>query len=266
MAKIGKNKICLVSYPAASKTFEEYLDEYYKLDFEDIVGGMPTRFHYRTVVPNDFGLTVEEILSAKDKELNKWCSLKKTCQFRPENEELQDINNFRKKASNISLKRKVFPSLFHPPDATNTAEKASNVATTTSIVTSKKKKKRRGKTRRDTRAIPDDSISRETVDSSPSEARPAGNRPRASDEGGARVAPKRKRVKSTAVDERPSANADFAKGKKNKRNKGASGEGATSQSNKVADLKVSDNRLLAYGLNPNKLKRQLIYGKKKKEP
>ncbi|XP_042233020.1 protein KRI1 homolog [Homarus americanus] len=107
---ISKNKPI---FDPKEKNFDSYFDEYYQLDFEDIIGDIPCRFKYRKVESNDFGLTTEEILTAQDKELNRWVSLKKMLQYQRTNkDEQQDRIKCRKRAEHLHVKQKILPSLF----------------------------------------------------------------------------------------------------------------------------------------------------------
>ncbi|KFB40304.1 hypothetical protein ZHAS_00007790 [Anopheles sinensis] len=102
--------------PEDEKTYGEYIDEYYKLDYEDMIGDVPCRFKYVETVPNDFGLSIEEILAANTRELNRWASVKKTVQLRPKHTELSEAEAYRRRGQNESLKRKLLPSLFTETD------------------------------------------------------------------------------------------------------------------------------------------------------
>ena len=52
------------------------------MDYEDIVGGMKTRFKYRNVEATSFGLSTEEILTASDNILGQFVSVKKLAPYR----------------------------------------------------------------------------------------------------------------------------------------------------------------------------------------
>ena len=63
------------------KLKERMLDELYKLDYEDIIGDMPTRFKYRKVEKNRYGLRPEEILFSRDTSLKQFVSLKRMAPY-----------------------------------------------------------------------------------------------------------------------------------------------------------------------------------------
>lgn len=60
------------------------LAEYDKLEYEDNIGGLKTRFRYRSVPKEDYGLSTDEILRLKDKELNQLVGLKRMAPYREE--------------------------------------------------------------------------------------------------------------------------------------------------------------------------------------
>jgi hypothetical protein len=71
------------SSKADKAEIERQLDELYKLDFEDVIGGdLPCRFKYIKIEPRTFGMTVEEILATDDRELNRRVSIKKLRPYR----------------------------------------------------------------------------------------------------------------------------------------------------------------------------------------
>eukprot|EP00173_Palmaria_palmata_P001412 Plantae.Rhodophyta-Palmaria_palmata.ctg1783.p1 GENE.Plantae.Rhodophyta-Palmaria_palmata.ctg1783~~Plantae.Rhodophyta-Palmaria_palmata.ctg1783.p1 ORF type:complete len:416 (+),score=163.49 Plantae.Rhodophyta-Palmaria_palmata.ctg1783:762-2009(+) len=61
---------------------ERLMDEYYALDYEDIIGGTPIRFKYRKVEEDNFNMNAEDILATDDKELNRMASLKYLAPYR----------------------------------------------------------------------------------------------------------------------------------------------------------------------------------------
>lgn len=68
--------------PDIREDVNKMMDEYYNLDYEDIVGGVPMRFNYKKVEPQSFNLNSEDILSMEDKELNRLVSLKYLAPYR----------------------------------------------------------------------------------------------------------------------------------------------------------------------------------------
>ncbi|WVY95187.1 hypothetical protein V8G54_034275 [Vigna mungo] len=66
------------------KARQAMMDEYYKLDYEDTIGDLKTRFKYAKTKPNRFGMSASEILLMDDKELSQYVSLKKLAPYRDE--------------------------------------------------------------------------------------------------------------------------------------------------------------------------------------
>lgn len=64
------------SKKSTKRALDKYMEEYYNLDYEDMIGDLPTRFKYHKVDANNFGLSPVEILLADDKDLNQVTGLK----------------------------------------------------------------------------------------------------------------------------------------------------------------------------------------------
>ncbi|KAJ8595431.1 hypothetical protein M405DRAFT_878190 [Rhizopogon salebrosus TDB-379] len=66
------------------RKLDEYMDEVYGLEFNDMVAGMPTRFKYTTTAQQTFALTPAEVLMATDQDLNQYVSVKRYAPYRAE--------------------------------------------------------------------------------------------------------------------------------------------------------------------------------------
>ncbi|KAJ3159928.1 KRRI-Interacting protein 1 [Geranomyces michiganensis] len=80
----------------AKMSIDQFMDEYYSLDYEDMIGDLPTRFKYRKVDTQNFGLTGKEILEADDADLNELIGLKKLAPFRRPDLVERDLEKFSK--------------------------------------------------------------------------------------------------------------------------------------------------------------------------
>lgn len=75
---------------------EEVLDEYFQLDYEDIIGGdLPTRFKYQKVKSNDCGMSADQILGKTDQELNRIVPLKKLRTYRTDDSKVRKEARWR---------------------------------------------------------------------------------------------------------------------------------------------------------------------------
>lgn len=107
--------------------------------YEDVIGGQGVRFKYRQTEANTYGLTMEEILFADDKELNQWCSLKKSQQFEDDRAERE---YFEEKGKDMRLKQRIFKSLYGTEDEKKRIEQVKQNRQ------EQKKKKRKNKNKR----------------------------------------------------------------------------------------------------------------------
>ncbi|XP_075497042.1 protein kri1 isoform X2 [Primulina tabacum] len=79
---------------------EQLMEEYYKLDYEDTVGDLKTRFKYRPVKPRRYGLTPDQIVKMDEKDLNQYVSLKKLAPYREKEWKVPRIKTMQLKQIN----------------------------------------------------------------------------------------------------------------------------------------------------------------------
>ncbi|KAI3652740.1 hypothetical protein MP228_002165 [Amoeboaphelidium protococcarum] len=83
---------------AATQKLRDLLKEYDDLYYEDIKGGLKTRFKYKQVDQDTYGLDASEILEADDDILNDFVSLKKLAPYRADERFYKWQRRFKRKS------------------------------------------------------------------------------------------------------------------------------------------------------------------------
>ncbi|XP_051741634.1 protein KRI1 homolog [Ctenopharyngodon idella] len=261
---ITKNKPV---FDPKEKTFEQYLDEYYKLDYEDVIDDLPCRFRYREVVPNDFGLSTDEILKAEEKELNRWCSLRKTCMYRSEKEEHCDVKNFQIKARNTRKKQQVFVSLYN-----ENAGQEELMDSKGKVGKKRRDRLKQAEVKMETRDLTEETSERLPADSIEQadiqDLKEVAAKDEGEDDEEFLVPKKKMKQEETAVtpkEEVASKKTEKPKWPKKKTRRPGGRLLSRSMTVKLAGREFSRQRLQAYGLNPKRIYFRELYRQKRKE-
>ncbi|KAJ2524862.1 Ribosome biogenesis protein Kri1 [Coemansia sp. RSA 2049] len=139
----------------------DYMDQFYQLNFDDIVGGdIPTRFKYSKVKSVDYGLTPAEILLADDKILNEYFSVKRIAAYRPEERIENDLSLYAKGSRMKYIKKKAQTTravwdeqlASIPDNSSGKKRKAKSDAASSSAKSSSEKSKQVKKSKKETDA------------------------------------------------------------------------------------------------------------------
>merc|ERR1712168_613947 len=75
-------------------------------------------------MPNNFGLSTQEILGSSKEELNKWVHVRHLYQYRPEEKEKYDLHKYNKRGKQLQRKKKVLKTLYADVEAEQGDEKS----------------------------------------------------------------------------------------------------------------------------------------------